>query len=546
MTAMAWIALLGPEIEENLSLRYLATALERSGFATEIVPFNEDGHLATILDLLLGPDEPPLMVALSLAFQWRATAFLALAMGLRERGYRGHITAGGHFGTFAWREIMGDFNELDSICLHEAEEVLVDLAQALGENRPLSGIAGLAHRDDQNLPICAGLRAPPELETLAWPDRRGEPYSCLGRRVATLVSSRGCYARCAFCCIAAWHEHSLSSRRFRLRPVEDVAAEMARLHHEQNCEIFIFHDDNFFVPGPGRSLTRVHALADALEERGVKRFGTVVKARPTDIDRELFTVMRDRLQCVRLFLGIETDAHQGLETLGRGVRQKHNHAAMEILRELGIYVCFNMLIFDPDTTFESLATNLAFMQSQGDYPFNFGRVELYAGTPLLARMQAEERCSGDYMGWNYRLATPEMQRTFELATRCFFPRNFSAGALANRLMGTRFDVEVARHFEPGHYQPAWLVEVKALSQELADDTVASLRQIIAHVQRSPAAADGAMAAALAPRLREAERAITRRAGDLEDTIQRTVGARCQHYRDPGILYQRSRFAGKEQ
>ena len=33
---------------------------------------------------------------------------LAVAMGLREGGYRGHITAGGHFATFAAEDLLRD------------------------------------------------------------------------------------------------------------------------------------------------------------------------------------------------------------------------------------------------------------------------------------------------------------------------------------------------------------------------------------------------------------------------------------------------------
>ena len=51
---MLRIALVGPEIEENLSLRYLASSLTAAGFQSAIVPFDrpEDltGVLATLLD----------------------------------------------------------------------------------------------------------------------------------------------------------------------------------------------------------------------------------------------------------------------------------------------------------------------------------------------------------------------------------------------------------------------------------------------------------------------------------------------------------------
>lgn len=518
-----WFALVGPEVEENLGLRYLASSLSRAGFDCAVHPFDGEADLPAVLDAIVSEPEPPLAVALSLAFQWRALDFLALAVALRERGFRGHLTAGGHFGTFAARELLRDFPEIDSLCLGEAEETLADLASALRDGRSPAGLRGLAVRGERGEVALSAPRRVPDLASLPWPDRRGEPARCLGHAIAAMVASRGCYARCAFCCIAAWHEAALSGKRYRLRPVDDVAAEMAFLHCEQGRDLFIFHDDNFFLPSPEANLARIHALANALERRGVGRVATVVKARPNDVTEEVFTALRDRLGCIRVFLGVETDSVQGLATLERRVESAQNHAALRTLERLGIYTCFNLLVFDPDTTLESLETNVAFMERYGDRPFNFGRVELYAGTPLLSRMQSEGRCKGDYLGWDYALANPEIDRAFKLAMAAFFPRNFGGRALANQLMGTRFQVEVARHFHPGRFRPAWAESARGLSRVLALDSAAGLREIARFVRERGSAADAAeLLAALSARLRAAEAEIAADADALEREIEAAV------------------------
>jgi len=525
-----WVALVGPELEENLSLRYLAASLSRAGFRSEIVPLNGPADFSAALAALSIPDAP-LAVALSLAFQWRATEFLALAMALRDKGYDGHITAGGHFGTFAAQPLLADFPELDSICLHEAEGTIVDLTQALLAGQDIETIPGLALRRPAASGPLNSVRPRKHIDSLPWPDRRGEPIRCLGHSIAALVGSRGCYANCAFCCIAAWHQLAPDGARFRQRSAEDLADEMAWLNRERGVDIFIFHDDNFFLPDQRAGLARIEALAHGLAARGMGPFATVVKARPNDVTHEVFACMCERLGLVRAFLGIESDAPAGLRTLRRGVRQEQNHRAMQVLQRLGLYVCFNMLIFDPDTTLESLETNFAFMEEFADVPFNFGRAELYAGTPLLARMQAEDRCTGDYLGWDYRLANPAVQRVFELTMDCFHHRNFAAGALANRLMGTRFDVEVGRKFHPDAFSDMWLVEAKALSQRLASDSVAGLRQIVAHVRATDdVAMDARLVATLSPALRQSEHDIAEAAEDLESRLVTAVGACCQHAR----------------
>ena len=147
---MGRVALVGPEIEENLSLRYLCSSLAPHGFATDIVAFNHDGDFGPAIETILAAQ--PDIVGISLAFQWRASDFLALAVALRERGYRGHITAGGHFATFASLELLREFPELDSIVRQEAEGTIVTLARAVTSGAPFDGIAGLAVRDENGVP----------------------------------------------------------------------------------------------------------------------------------------------------------------------------------------------------------------------------------------------------------------------------------------------------------------------------------------------------------------------------------------------------------
>ncbi len=519
---MAYVVLVGPEIEENLSLRYIASSLEVAGHEVDIVPFNGEADFVPALQTILNAPVRPNVVGISLAFQWRARDFLALAVALREAKLETHITLGGHFATFESASILADFPEVDSICRQEAEETMVKLTNAVAAGAPLASIPGLAFRLDDGSVVHTDHPPLPDLARLPRPDRRGEPASCFGHGIAPLVSSRGCYANCTFCCIAAWHEQSLPGKRYRLREVDDVADEMVALKKDRGIEIFVFHDDNFFVPGHRKNVERFTALADALEARSIGAFATVVKARPTDVDPAVFDVLKHRLNCIRAYIGIETDADQGLRTLRRWAKSKQNHTSIEIIRSLDMYTCFNVLLFDPDTTLESIEINLDFMEYAAECPFNFGRVELYAGTPLLARMQSEGRCRGDYMQWDYDLGSPEVERVFELSMRAFGYRNFGNDALANRIMGTRFDIEVCRHFHRDAFEPAWHEEGKRLSRALGIDSARGMRRILEHV-RSSRTGDDAMVEELTRELREVEHVIREQARALARTMQDRVG-----------------------
>jgi hypothetical protein len=346
------------------------------------------------------------------------------------------------------------------------------------------------------------------------------------------VASRGCYGHCAFCCIAAWHEQTAPGKRFRLRPVEDVAGEMEQLYREQRIEVFIFHDDNFFLPTPSQSLRRIHALADALERRGVRGFATIVKARPNDVTPEVLSAMQERLGLIRIYVGIENASTSGLSTLRRGVGSDANHSALELTERRGVFSCFNLLIFDPATTVEDLEANLAFMEKFAAVPHNFGRVELYAGTPLLAQMQSAGRCSGDYIEWDYRIADPAVQEIFELAMTCFYTRNFSDEATPHRLMGTRFLVETAARFHPSVFRDSWRAEARRLNTWLTHDSVKGMREIVAFVGGGDFRDETGFATALSARLRASERLIGNAAGLLEAEIQSAIGG--NHYEEEQI------------
>lgn len=541
------IALVGPEIEENLSLRYLASSLALAGFRSEIIPFNTPADLAQVAAKIVNCAEPPGLVGLSLTFQRRAKDFLALAIALRRKGYDGHITGGGHFATFACREILRDFPEIDSICRNEAEETLAKLAQAIAagprsrktgangwrdeiatgcprnQTELLGQVAGLAYRDERDEIRMTGLPALPGLHTLPPPDRRGVPAECLGHRMAPLVASRGCYGNCTFCCISAWHQQTQPGKRFRVRPVEHVAEEMAALFHQRQIEIFTFHDDNFFLPNRSQTLQRIHALGDQLDRRGVHNLATIVKARPNDLNDEVVAAMRERLGLIRVYVGIETDSDQGLLTLRRHVERAQNQAALELVERFGIYACFNLLVFDPSTRVNDLETNLEFMERFADVPQNFGRVELYAGTPLLASMQAEGRCTGDYLDWDYCIANRQAQRVFELAMQCFFVRNFSDFSAANLLKGTRFVVEVAKRFHPHRFRGSWMTRAKRLSRDLTADSIQGMREMIAFVRtRKPHRDQAEFISTLTARLRSTERKIHQAAMRLEAEIRGTI------------------------
>jgi len=442
------IALVGAEIEENLGLRYLAAALRRARHEAVIVPFDHGGEIAHVARFVThgGFD----LVGLGMMFQLRGREFRALAARLRAEGFRGTLVGGGQWATFMAREILADNPAIDAIVLGEGEGAIVEIAETMrdgvADRTALARVPGLVLRTDDG----ALFATPPRTERVALeslaPPVRDVPRRHMGLPTAQLVSSRGCYADCSFCSIVAWEKLSGGSK-FRQRPRADVAEEMAALYHERGVRIFNFHDDNFWLPTPKASRARMEALGRELATRRVRDVALLLKCRPNDVDRDLFVACKE-LGLVRVYVGVETDAPAGLVTLRRGVSQAQNQRALDILEELDLHVCSNLLLFDPDTSLDDVPLNIGFYERNAHHTLNFSRVEAYGGTPLTARLAREGRLTGDYLGFDYAMSDPRMEVLWRICHVAFHERNFPAEGLANSVIGLGYRLRLAKRFWP--------------------------------------------------------------------------------------------------
>jgi radical SAM superfamily enzyme YgiQ (UPF0313 family) len=455
------VLLIGAELEENLALRYLGAALRKAGHVPRYATFDrpDDAHAVIALARAVRPG----LVGLSSTFQFRAREFGALAQALRESGTSAPIVCGGHFPTFAYREMLAEYPAIDAVARHEGERTIVELADAAARgmlgHRELAGIPGLAFRGESGDVVANAARPLAEdLDSLPFPDRFGDPQLHLGIPAAFLVGTRGCYGHCTFCCIHAYLK-SAGGPMYRTRSPENVADEMAELRRQRGARMFVFHDDDFFTRDHARDLARVTALRDALRARAVNDIALVVKARPDDVDPAVFDVLEE-IGLLRVYLGIESGSTRGLRVLGRGVDMSDNRRALSFLRERDVYTCFNMLVFDPESTIASLRESFAFLSQIPTVPMNFCRTEIYVGTPLMTKLAREGRLRGDVFGWDYAIRDPRAERAFRIFASAFLDRNFRCDGLMNATLGLGYHVHLLRQFYPHAMRPPlrWLAD----------------------------------------------------------------------------------------
>lgn len=435
------ISLIGAELEENLGLRYIAAALEHKGHNVEIVPFNSKYDISNTVKQVA--TFVPKIICLSMVFTSRAREFCLLAQALRDAKYIGHINAGGHFASLNCKHLLKDFRAFDSVALGEGENILCSLVDHLDD---MSQVYGLCYKqNDGSIVINPSIGNPDNLDELPFP-KRTIFYEFFGKPIASILSSRGCWRNCAFCSINAWYKQG-GGKKFRIRSVENIIAEMKELYFSQGIRIFNFQDDNFFLPNHEEARLRFETLRDKLQKEGVQDIAIAIKARPDSITYDSIRVLDD-LGLFRVFLGVENASENGLSKLNRKCTLDQILNSLKILNDFDVHIAYNLLMFEPDTVLDDILINLRFMERHIDNPFNFCRAEAYAGTGLEAKLIAEDRLLGDYFGIDYRIKDPKSEAFHQIANYSFFDRNFNDSGLHYFNMQVDFYFQLLRRFYP--------------------------------------------------------------------------------------------------
>lgn len=464
------VALVGAELEENLGIRYMASALEQRGHEVEIVPFNSEADMSSAVRQVIRFN--PQIVGLSMVFTSRAREFCRLANALREEGYSGQLVAGGHFASFNCEQLLTDFPAFDSVALGEGEPVLCRLAENPGNP---SEVPGLCYRTSSgSVELSSPSMNPQDLDTLPFP-KRTSFHSYFGKPIASILSSRGCWRDCAFCSISAWYKQG-GGKPFRVRSVNNIVAEMSDLYFHHGIRIFNFQDDNFFLANRQHSVERFEALRDGIKQAGMGKIAIAVKARPDSIIRESISVL-DELGLFRVFLGVENASENGLRNLNRKQTVEDILNALVVLNDFDVHVAFNLLMFEVDTTMDDILTNLRFIERHVENPFNFCRAEAYAGTGLEAKLRARGLLLGDYFGFDYRLKDPEVEVFHQIANYGFFDRNFSDFGLHYFNMQVDFFFQILRRFHPEYISQSLRALVRNFIKKTNLDTFENLSRI---------------------------------------------------------------------
>jgi radical SAM superfamily enzyme YgiQ (UPF0313 family) len=418
------VMLIGFLAQTNLGLGYLAAVLREQGYRVEIVDFESD-H-AEILARARAQD--PMLIGFSLIFQFYVERFRALMTLLRDGGVACHFTIGGHFPSLSYQQTLDFLPALDSVVRFEGEETLLELADRIGTDRDWRDLAGIALRRDGAI-VANPLRPlVKDLDQLPYPVRMTEPELVLGQPILPILASRGCVRTCSFCSIHMFYR-AAPGKVVRTRKPAQVVREMQYLYAEHGATVFLFQDDDF--PLFGKVWQRwAREFVGELHRSGLAtRVLWKISCRADAVDRELFAEMR-AAGLYFVYMGLESGTEEGLKTLNKSITAEQNLRAVKILKELDLTYQFGFMLFEPSTTFASIAENLRFLHAiadDGSVAVTFCRMIPYDGTPIKDELIRAGRLKGDICQPGYDFLDPRLDQFYHALTQVLDLRGWVHG-----------------------------------------------------------------------------------------------------------------------
>ncbi len=353
------------DLEFPIGIGYLASAL--MSFGAEVVICNQNiYHYSNeeLVEKFLKDEDYDLIGIGFLAARFRETV-LGLCKVVNTHKKKAKLILGGHGPSPIPTYILKTTNA-DLIGIGECEEIIIEVLDAILQNKSFEGILGIAYRDGSNFYINQRRPINTKIDTISSPAYdlfpvnyytnkmigTGQDINC---KAIQIISSRGCTNRCTFC-------YRLE-RGIRFRDMWKVIQEMRYLYDKYEVSYFHFLDELFAV-----SYERLNVFVDELRKEGLlgKIQYNISGIRANDMTDRMAKLFQES-GCVYINIGFESMSQQCLNELKKNVTVEENIRCVKILREYDIYIGLNFIWGSPSDNEDTLNQAVDFLMKYNTY-----------------------------------------------------------------------------------------------------------------------------------------------------------------------------------
>jgi radical SAM superfamily enzyme YgiQ (UPF0313 family) len=294
------------------------------------------------------------------------------------RPLAGTLMLGGAHATAFRAAVFDELPELDLLCIGEGEETLVEVLTRLQETRALEGVPGVLRKTGSFFPrpLIENLDA---LPFPAWEKLPMAAYRyplANGRRVMSLVTSRGCPYPCLFC------DKGVFGARWRSRSATNVLAEIDELVQRFEVDSLVFYDDLFTL-----DQKRLTDVCEGLIRRNY-RLSWKAEGRVNLVDPQVLSLMK-KAGCDTIAYGVESANPASLAFLRKGTTPDMARRAFRLTRKAGIRTMGYFILGIPVETYEEAQQTIQFAADlRADYA-QFSILSPMPGSELFQEAQKQ-------------------------------------------------------------------------------------------------------------------------------------------------------------
>ena len=280
--------------------------------------------------------------------------------------------------------------EVDYLLLGEGEQNIGPFLEALGGTGDMAGVPGVVFKTADGK---VGYGPPngliEDLDTLPMPARHlldHRRYSSVlgkGRFLTTIMSSRGCPAKCIFC------DRPHLGKQFRYRSATNVVDEMQQCYARFGIDEFFFYDDTFTI-----NRERVFDICRTVQARGLKVYWDI-RARVDTVDGEMLAALA-QAGCTRIHFGIESGNKGVLRIMRKGLDLEKARTVFGWCREIGIETLAYFMIGNPGEGPAELADTMDYALSIDCDYIHVAVTTPFPGTELYRMGLADGLYKQDY------------------------------------------------------------------------------------------------------------------------------------------------------
>ncbi|MBT4538861.1 radical SAM protein [Candidatus Woesearchaeota archaeon] len=365
------------------------------------------------------------------------------------------IVVGGPHPAYAGRETLQECKDIDLAVIGEGEYTALEIAQG----KEFEQIDGVLHRKDEKIVATKPRKRIENLDEIPFPARHLFPFEkyrpgaffntgVKNTEAISMLTSRGCPARCTFCSsVAFW------GSKVRFRSAKNIVEEIEFLQKKYNTKQIAFFDDMFTF-----HLPRLEEFCNLLIDRKIKvRWWCY--SRVSNLTKDMMILMK-KAGCYALNFGLESGNEDILKRIKKNIKKEKVMRVVKDAKKLGLLVHASFQVGLPGDTKETIMETIDWAIKLGPHIPLFCITTPFPGTPLYEEAMANgwmnKMDNWDDAGLHLKtkfhtdtLTADEINKYYKLAQRKFFYRPGFFWMTAKHLL--RNPTQIKGYWHAGKY-----------------------------------------------------------------------------------------------